>query len=87
MTIYAVMTDTVTPEKFVTAQTDQVEFFLMWHSRQKWHGISQVTFTHNPEYPTPAINVVAPNPGIRFTVTDQDGNVLYTNVKPKEDDK
>ncbi len=84
MTISVQMTDTKTNEKIDTGPTDQVEIILWWLSRNTWYNISYVTITHNEEYPTPAINIVAPNPGIRFTVTDQDGNVLYTNVKPKE---
>jgi len=67
-----------------TIMSQQQIASLMWKSRGKWYCISQVTLTHNEDYPTPAINVTAPNPGIRFTVTDADGNVLYTNVKPKE---
>ncbi len=62
----------------------QHSIYLEWESRGKWYTVSQVTITHNLEFPTPAINVVAPNPGIRFTVIDHDGNVLYTNVKEKE---
>jgi len=84
MTIQGVMTDTITNEKVETEITSQVEFDLFWESRGKWYLLSTATLTHNPEYPTPAINVVAPNPAIRFTVTDKDGNVLYTNTKPKE---
>jgi len=70
-----------------TPETIQAHAWLYWESRGKWYCVSQVTITHNEEYPTPAINVTAPNPGIRFTVTDADGNVLYTNVKAKENEK
>ncbi len=68
-----------------THETEQVQVALMWESRGKWYTVSTVTITHNLEFPTPAINVVAPNPGIRFTVIDHDGNVLYTNQKVKEE--
>ncbi len=84
MTIHGVMYDTISDKSSFTAPTDQVDFHMFWRSREKWYPVSQVTITHNPEYPTPAIHIVAPNPGIRFTVSDQDGNTLYTNVKPKE---
>lgn len=87
MTIHAAMVDTASGEEFTTNQTNQIEFYMMWLSREKWYNISTVTLTHNSEYPTPAINIVAPSPGIRFTVQDQDGNTLYTNVKPKEEGK
>lgn len=84
MTVKMEVNDTFHDEIFETEPTDQVIVDLMWESRGKWYNVSQVTLTHNPEYPTPAINVVAPNPGIRFTVQDHDGKVLYTNVKEKE---
>ncbi len=67
-----------------TPETIQAHAWLYFESRGKWYCISQVTITHNEEYPTPAISISEPNPGIRFSVTDGDGNVLYTNVKPKE---
>ncbi len=84
MTVKVEMNDTSHDEMFETEPTDQVITYLMWESRSVWYNVSQVTITHNPEYPTPAINIIAPNPGIRFTVQDHDGNVLYTNVKDKE---
>ena len=64
--------------------TDQVVTDLIWESRGIHYVVCEVTFTHNEEYPTPAIHVRAPQPGIRFTVRDRDENVVYTNVKPKE---
>jgi len=84
MTVKTVVTTSNPGEIYETAASHQQYIALMWKSREKWYTVSDVTITHNPEYPTPAIHVVAPNPGIRFTVTDADGNVLYTNVKPKE---
>ena len=87
MTIHAVMVDTINGQEFETEPTDQIEVYLMWNSRSQWYNVSEVTITQNPEYPTPAINITAPSPGIRFTVTDPDGNTLFTNVKPKENEK
>jgi len=69
---------------FDSPYTNQVITDLIWKSRGIAYVVSTMTFTHNPEYPTPALHILAPNPGIRFTVTDTDGNVLYTNVKSKE---
>ena len=83
MTVNGMVINAITAEKFETGPTDQVEFFLMWESRGTWYKISEVTLTHNEGYPTPAINITAPSPGIRFTVSDADGNTLYTNVKEK----
>ena len=72
---------------YETPETIQAHAWLYWRSRGKWYCVSQITITHNEEYPTPAINISEPSPGIRFTVTDQDGNTLYSSVKPKEEGK
>ncbi len=85
MTIKVFLSDMTNVKEIESEPSDQVLIDLLWESRGKEYNVSQVTFTHNPEYPTPAINVVAPNPGIRFTVQDHDGNVVYSNVKPKEE--
>lgn len=61
----------------------QVFADLQWNSRGKWYVVSSVTLTHNPEYPTPTINVVEPAPGIGFKVVDRDGNTVYSNRKEK----
>ncbi len=84
MTIKARMIDHSQAQEIETEKSDQITFVMEWESRKKWYTVSTVTITHNRQYPTPAINITAPNPGIRFTVTDLDRNVLYTNVKEKE---
>ena len=86
MTVYAQMTDNVKGEEFQTDPTDQVVVTLFWESRGKWYTISRVTITHNPEFPTPAISVYEPQAGIRFTVYDLEGDMLYTNKKNKDRD-
>lgn len=66
-----------------TPEVDQAHAWIYWKSRGKWYAISGVTVTHNPEYPTPTINVTAPNAGIGFRVTDSDGKLLFTTRKEK----
>lgn len=82
MTVKVFVTTDGQEEIHETIMSQQQLVSLMWKSRGKWYCVSQVTLTHNPDFATPAINIVAPAKGIRFTVRHQDGNVLYTNVKP-----
>lgn len=84
MTVKLYVTTDDQDEIHETVMSQQQIASLMWKSREKWYCISRVTLTHNPEYPTPAISVTAPAPGIRFTVYDQEGEVVYTNKKQKE---
>ena len=84
MTIQARMIDHSAGQEFVSETSDQITFVMEWESRGKWYTVSNVTITHNPEYPTPTISVVAPNQGIGFRVTDHEGALLFTTRKEKE---
>ena len=84
MTVSVSMENKETGEKFDTGPTNQVETILWWESREIWYNISYVTITHNPEYPTPAVTVIQPQPGIKFNVYNLDGELVYTNKKSKD---
>ena len=73
MTVKVRMTDSVNHEQFTTHETDQVSCELNWLSRGKWYPISELTLTHNPDFRTPAISIIQPQPGIRFNVFNLDG--------------
>ncbi len=71
-------------ENVASQWTEQVQIDLNWISREKEYTVSTVTITHNPEYPTPTISVVAPAPGIPLRVFDSEGALLFSTKKGEE---
>ncbi len=84
MSLKVVLEDQETSATAELAVNTQVTVYLQWVKGDKVYNISQLTLTHNPEYPTPAVSMIAPHAGIPLRVYNSDGDTLLDTRKPRK---